>query len=67
MTIITFYFKKTSEMKATITLRTPVAGQMAANAGVMACVCTAASNLAWRIRVLSRWLTITTMAAENPF
>lgn len=51
-------------MKA-LSLKAPAAGQMAANCSMPRSIGATVSRTVWRLRVLARWMIITTMAAPN--
>lgn len=51
----------------TLSLKAPAAGQMAANCGTPCSIGATMSRTVWRLRVLARWMIITTMAAHNDF
>ena len=48
-------------------LKAPAAGQMAADCGTPRSIGATVSRTVWRLRVLARWMIITTMAAPNEF
>ena len=48
-------------------LKAPAAGQMAADCGTPRSIGATVSRTVWRLRVLARWMIITTMAAPNDF
>ena len=49
----------------TLSLKAPAAEQMAANCGTSRSISATVSRTVWRLRVLARWMIITTMAAPN--
>ncbi len=51
----------------TLSLKAPAAGQMAVNCSMPRSIGATVSRTVWRLRVLARWMIITTMAAPNDF
>ena len=51
----------------TLSLKAPAAGRMAVNCGMPRSISATVSITMWRLRVLARWMIITTMAAQNEF